>query len=322
MCQLYLFDFVLTTFTNPDAPPPPPSPYSPDGTSDGDIVEVTEVEKLRVRVKLISFVVILNDDGTRIATLSAEQGDVGVLLRGPTMRVTARLGNLALRDDLEHDSIADPAYKRLLAIEGDQVADFVYETYDANEEATYPGWDSLVHLRTGSICIHFLEEPFQRILRFLMRFARMKALLDSARQAAAAQAAGLQAQGVSRMRFDVLVKTPIVVFPRSGQSQDRIVANLGEISAKNRFEDAKRTGITAGLHAIRLTSFIGAGEGQAAELQLLEDLNFDVDLTMLQDVDRATDLTHPDMTVSPLVSLCDGVLMTLRRSALGSATSR
>lgn len=296
---LMLFDWIMTTFTGgndadaqtngslttPDSPlEQAPTPAQDPGA---------RTEKLRVKVKLTEVRLVLNDDGTRLATLSLQAADVSVLLRGPFMRVAAQLGNLSLTDDFQSDNL--PEYKLLLSIEGDNLADFSYEKYDASE-STYPGYDSQVYLRTGSFRLVFVEDPIHRILRFLTKFARMKAVYDAATSAAAQSATEIQQQA-NRMRYDILAKTPIIILPRNGQSSDAIVANLGEMSVKNTFSKDKEQSLThieAGLRKIRLASLTGSGDA-ASEIQMLKDVDLGFDITEGEGSDR------PDTEVSHLL---------------------
>lgn len=293
-----LFDWIMTTFTGgPEQPQAQTSqsrseeetavasPDNPDGQP---------VEKLRVKVKLTEVRLILNDDGTQLATLSLQAADVAVLLRGPTMRVAARIGNLTLVDDVKTTGLE--AYKQLLSIEGDNLADFQYEKYDPHD-SMYPGYDTLIYLRSGSFRFHFVEEPMHRILRFLTKFARMKAVYDAATTAAAAQASELSQQA-SKMHYDILVKTPILIFPRDANSPDSIIANLGEMNVSNKFADengSQLTHIDAALSNIRLASKRVGTDGEE-EIEMLKDVDLKFDITMVEgDGDRKR--TRPDTEI-------------------------
>ncbi|KAK4052926.1 Vacuolar protein sorting-associated protein 13 [Microbotryomycetes sp. JL221] len=297
---LTLFDWVMTTFTDPNAGTPPSTPD--ERSQDGQEMIPTDptMDKMRIKVKLTSINLILNEDGLRLATLSLSAGDVSLLLRGPTMRMHARLGNLSLTDDFSGD---EP--QEMLAIQGDEVADLQYETYDPNDQVTYPGHDTLVHLRSNSFKFTFSDEPVNRILVFFSKFARMKAVYDAAAQAASQRASDMQT-ALPKMHYDIVIKTPIVVFPRSDvvSSEDVIVANLGEISLFNEFEvsaDQVVTKIKFGLSHVRLTSTIQY-DGEKHSLQMLDDVRFDVDVTSTQMVDPAKDLDKPATLVAAKMS--------------------
>lgn len=235
-------------------------------------------EKMRVRVKLNSIVLRLNNDGTLLATLTLLTADVAVMLRGNTIRVAARLGSLLLYDNVKR-SVADPHFKKLLSIQGDELADFTYETFDDADAASYPGYDSSIWLRSGSLKFTFVEEPIRDLLQFFSKFAQMKAVYDAATLAASNQASQLQ-EHVDKMHYDIIIKTPIVVLPRSADSPDVMTANLGEIYAKNTFALRDKEAITkieAGLRHIRLASRMRYGR-QEYHVQMIDDVNISLDM--------------------------------------------
>ncbi|KAI0171728.1 vacuolar protein sorting-associated protein 13 [Hypoxylon sp. FL1284] len=294
---LTLLDFILTTFTNNNNSSSPPPPRAKDSGDEDDGVEVVEPEispqqnesgSIRVKVDLKSIRMILNNDGIRLATLSFNHADVGVFLLGRTMRVAAKLGDLTLVDDVNIGASEDSSFRQLVTIQGDELADFRYETYDPSNKKAYPGYDSSVYLRAGSIKVNFLEEPFRKIIEFLVKFGKMQAIYNAARQAAANQAQQLQ-QSTSRFKFDVIVNTPIIVFPRAlspdRPKRDLITAYLGEIYAQNKFaplDDSEDSEIamklSAGIRNISLTSLFHYPSEESEELEMIDhvDLGFNV----------------------------------------------
>lgn len=299
---LLLFDWVMTTFTDPTDAAAPTKPAIEDETTLAAESDAS-TDKLRVKVKLTSINLVLNEDGARLATLSLSAADVSVLLRSPTIKVAARLGNLSL-----HDDFSQAAPQELLTIQGDELADFRYETFDADDASTYPGYDTIVHLRTGSLRFTFRSEPVQRMLAFLTKFGRMKAVYDAATQAAAQRATEMQDM-IPKMQYDILIKTPIVVFPRDEidadrQVEDVIVANLGEIGLKNEIEilDGQvKTTIDFSLRQIGLESTIHHDEGPLT-LPVLDDVSMDVRVTLRQSTDAAVSLDGPATVVSAQMS--------------------
>ena len=262
-------------------------------------------EKLRVRVKLNSIVMRLNNDGLLLATLTLSTADVAVMLRGESIRVAARLGSLSLVDNVQRN-FASPEFAKLLAIEGDELADFTYETFDPNDGAAYPGYDTSIWLRTGSLRFTFLEEPVRELMQFFMRFAQMKSVYDAATLAASAQASQLQ-QRVPKMHYDVVIKTPIVILPRDPSSADMFVANLGEIYAHNTFQGPDDqhvvTKIEAGLRHIRLASRLHLGS-QEYRVQMIDDVNLSVNISQSEHLDHKPTESEPepDMQISARLS--------------------
>jgi vacuolar protein sorting-associated protein 13A/C len=308
---LTLLDFILITFTNP-ATGDAPSPIE-EGADEGEEDSSNEStaptksddpDKIRIKVDLKGIVLILNNDGMRLATLTLNTADVGIFLMGKTMRIGARLGALSLIDDVNVGASKKSPLRQLITIEGDDLADFRYETFDS-ESSTYPGHDSSVYLRAGSIKFHFMEEPFRKIIDFLVKFGRMQAIMNAARQAAANQASQIQ-QNPPKMQFDILVQTPIVVFPRSmtvGQpKRDLITAYLGEIYAQNKFvplDDSQDSIIAmkldAGIRNIRLTSEFFFEGGTSEELELVSQVDLGFQITYAEHTPGAK---RPDLEIS------------------------
>ena len=289
---LTLLDFVLITFASGDKPDE--RQIEELGGDDGDTEDqISEAKNpnsgaIKVKVDLKSIRLILNNDGIRLATLSFNHADAGIFLRGKTMRIAAKLGDLSLVDDVNTGVPESSNLRRLVTIQGDDLADFRYETFDASNTKVYPGYDSSIFLRAGSVKVNFMEEPFRKIIDFLVKFGKMQALYNAARQAAANQASQIQ-QSPAKFKFDIVVKTPIVVFPRivvdDRAKRDLITAYLGEIYAQNKFaplndsEDSEiAMKISAGIRNIRLTSEFHYSDERAEELEMIDhvDLGFNV----------------------------------------------
>jgi vacuolar protein sorting-associated protein 13A/C len=129
--------------------------------------------------------VILLDVVTRIATLVLSTTNVPHVLENSAMKVEVQLGNLSLMDDSSQPTRFD-AYEELVRIEGRNLLDLTYETFNAHMRSAAGGVDSAVTLRSGSIKIRFAERPLHDLHPFMIQFARLKCLYDSATHAAAA----------------------------------------------------------------------------------------------------------------------------------------
>lgn len=282
---LTLLDFVLVTFTSPDDLPKPRVDefQKPSDEKEQKVVAKPTVDsdKIRIKVDLQSIALILNNDGIRLATLSLNTADVGIYLSGGSMRVKARLGSLSLLDDINQGAAPDSSLRQLITIQGDELADFMYQTFDATGDS-YPGYDSKIFLRSGSIKINFLEEPFRKIINFLVKFGKMQAIFNAARQAAANQASQMQ-ESATKIRFDILIKTPIIVFPRvmvEDKPRDLMTAYLGEIYASNKFVTLKDSQeevnkLSAGIRNVRLTSVFHYDEDRHEELEMIDKVDLD-----------------------------------------------
>ena len=307
---LTLLDFVLITFASPDQPSASPDAIESseklreDKTSSGPS---SGADKIRIKADLESIALILNNDGIRLATLSLNSANVGVFLSGGSMRVDARLGNISLLDDINQGASKDSPLRQLLTIQGDELADFRYEAF-SSQDKSYPGYDSKVFLRSGSIKVNFLEEPFRKIIGFLVKFGKMQAIFNAARQAAANQASQIQ-ESESKMVFDVLVKTPILVFPRvmvADRPRDLITAYLGEIYASNKFEPVSKSKdavvankLSAGIRNVRLTSDFHYDNDLSEELEMIEKVDLDFDITYAE---HQQGVQRPDIEVEGKMS--------------------
>lgn len=291
---LSLYDFIMTTFVSHDEPE---TPLSEDGSVSTQSQQADPTDKMRIRVKLTSAQVSLENNDLRFALLSLPSADVGLLLRGGTMRVAARLGNISLLDTTDAQ-VAQPAFKKLLTIEGEELADFSYETFNPNDD-TFPGYNSLIHLRAGSLKVTFIEETVHNLMVWLYKFGRMKAVYDQASQAAMQSAAE-----VTRMRYDVVVKTPILVLPSDGQhSKDIIILRLGEIVAKNNYLGDKHdtSTIEASLTGVNVLSEIHA-DGQAVNMQLVDDVGITANIKQASPGEHRADPHQADTEITTEMS--------------------
>ncbi|KAI5802352.1 hypothetical protein FPQ18DRAFT_313508 [Pyronema domesticum] len=307
---LTLLDFILTTFTNPDAPKPPPKTIEGSGDDVDDVAQPTQPTdqemKIRIKIDLDSIALILNNDGIRLATLSMDSADVGIFVMGKTLRIGGHLGSFSLKDDINEGADEGSPFRQLVSIQGNELAEFRYETFDPEAKGSYPGFNSSIFLRSGSVKVNFVEEPFRKIIDFMVKFGRMQALFNAARQAAMNQAS--QIQNADKIHFDILVRTPIVVFPRVGSTEsngDLITAYLGELYAENTFAPLEDTEdsviankISAGVRKTRLTSEFHF-EGELEELELLDQLDISFAMTYLEHIENSK---RPDIEIEGSMS--------------------
>ncbi|KAJ3842350.1 vacuolar protein sorting-associated protein 13 [Lentinula raphanica] len=297
---LMLYDFIMTTFvpqSKSDESSSPPSIEKSNGESDISL-EVASVNerKIKVSVNLASVQVTLVNEMVNIATLSLSTAVVTVVVRPRSLLVTGRLGSLALSNDSELPA-ARSEFNQLMSIEGQNFADFRYETFDP-EDPHYAGIKSFVSLNAGSVKLHFLEEPLHDIYLFLVKLSKLKGLYDAATQAAVQTASEMDTE---LLQFDISVKTPIVVFPSDSiRSSDMLIMRLGEVSAKNICEGAVNK-ISASLRGIRLASHIWYNN-EVSVLKIIDDIDVTADVVQTTAIDRAVELELPDTRVSIRIS--------------------
>ncbi|KAK6332723.1 hypothetical protein TWF696_002747 [Orbilia brochopaga] len=313
---LTLLDFIVTTFTSQEEKQSGISPtVSEKDMSSGESTDTELAErdfhpdKIRVKIDLSTIALILNNDSLRLATLSLASADVGVFIMGKTMRIGARLGNFSLLDDINEGADKDSGLRQLMTIDGDNLADFRYETFDPEQSTAYPGYDTSIYLKSGSIRINFVEEPFRKIVNFMVKFGRMQALFNAARQAAVNQASQMQ-ERANRIQFDITIQTPIITFPRAPRSDrigmDTITAFLGEIYASNKFcplDDSRNAVIVnkieAGIRKVKLISALHFTTDVIEELEMIDKIDLGFNINYLEHQDN---LERPDIEVQGLMS--------------------
>jgi vacuolar protein sorting-associated protein 13A/C len=184
-----------------------------------------------------------------------------------------------------------PEYKQILSIEGDNFADFRYQTFDPTDKNTYKGFKSSVYLATGSLRVHYLEGPLHQIYIFLIRLAKLKGLYDAATQAAAQSVSDIE-----RMQFDISIKSPIVIFPTDAEgSSSSLLLRLGALDAKNHYEGLTNK-IDASLRGISLSSMILYDDGPHT-LKIVDDIDATAGVTQIGGIDRSQDRECPDSAV-------------------------
>lgn len=234
----------------------------------------------------------MENDFNVLATLNLSVADVAIFTRGPTLRVSGRLGNLTLANNNERYAIL-PQFNQILSIEGQQkFADFVYETFDPESES-YSGVKSSFRLNAASLKMNFLEGPLHSIYIFLLKLARLKYLYDAATTVAVQKASEMD-----RTQFTISIKTPILIFPTNpSESSDFMTMRLGHIEAKNSFEGTT-TKTLASLHGILLDSLFYSSDNESYSLKIIDDINVDAEISQTTGVDRGKDITYPDTQVS------------------------
>lgn len=324
---LTIYDWIMTTFVPSEQPTGEQD--GEQGESAGDLVRRTESkadvaapprgdsQKMRIRVNLSSVLLRLNDDGALLATLTLSTANVAVFLRGINMRVAARVGSLSLVDEQSKER-AEEAFAKVLSIEGDELVDFAMETFDA-QDPQYPGYDTSIWLRCGAIRLVFVQDLARDLVAYFSKFAKMKAVYDAATLAASAQATQLQERS-SRTKYDILVKSPIVVLPQDVAQVDHLVAHLGEFYMNNRFEPGTElhSVLDAGLRQISLQSRL-MSEEQVWELPMLEDVHIQLHLDQREERDEKSS-APPAQRLELRASISDiSLSLTQRQYVLGVA---
>ncbi|KAF5375265.1 hypothetical protein D9758_000284 [Tetrapyrgos nigripes] len=291
---LSIYDFIMTTFV--------PEQGSAAVTQSSDVSDEKSPQevapdgkegKIRIAVQLASVKVTLINDQVSLATLSLSTADVSVLLRPGSLLVSGKLGSLAVSNDLDEHT-PGTEFNQILSIEGQNFADFSYQTFSP-EEQHQTGVKSSVYLNAGSLKLHFLEKPLHHVYLFLAKLAKLKGLYDAATQVAVQTASEMDTE---LMQFDISIKSPIVVFPSDvSSSRDILVMRLGEISARNSGE-GQLNRINASLRGVQLASTLHYSD-QPSVLKIIDDIDVVADVVQ---AGNAHDPELPDTQVSVTIS--------------------
>ncbi|ODV77801.1 vacuolar sorting [Suhomyces tanzawaensis NRRL Y-17324] len=318
---LSILNFILNTFTDPNADPSPADELKHNDSEDED----KSPQRINVDIKLDSIILLLSDDGLTFATLELSTANINVFLVPEELEVTGILGALSLHDEVNEGTPKDSSLRNLISIEGNNLAEFKYKTFDA--ETNREHYDSLIEFKTGSLAINFVESSFNRIIDYLSQFLKMKAIYDRAREAAVNQASLID--NADKIKFDILIKAPTIIFPRLVEgfdnSFDTITSHLGELYASNEFvagevNDARfKNIITAGIRNISLRSqfhFVNDIK-QVSEIVNNLDMSFKIEYSDEYVQDRALiavcgntpeiDLNLTELQLKFLMSLVDSI---------------
>lgn len=288
---LSILNFVLNTFTDPNAEASPADELNHNDATDDKVAP----QKINVAVTLDSIILVLNEEGIKLATLQLSTADIKVLVLPEELEVNGKLGALTLHDESNQGSARDSIFRRLISIEGDNLAEFTYKSLDAQNNSE--PYDSFVEFVTGSMTINFVEDAFGKIFNYLSKFQRMKAIYDSAREAAIDQANLID--NANKIKMNFLVRAPKIYFPKLIDAHDKkfdvVVAELGELYLANVFEkkgDVTHNIMSAGLRKVNLSSTF-----HFEEIEQLGKMVNDLDVSFLIDYLDEYNADTPTFTV-------------------------
>lgn len=274
---LVILNFLLNTFTDPNL-----DATEADQLNHNDSANDDSPQKINVAVNLDSIILVLNEDGIKLAVLQLSTADIDVFLLPEEMEVRGKLGALTLHDESNQGSPRNSIFRSLINIEGENLAEFVYKTYDA--EKNQEPYLSSVEFKSAAIKINFVEDAFGKIFAYLSKFLKMKAIYDAAREAAINQAS--QIDNAGSIKLDFLIHAPTVYFPKLVDAEtgtcDMLVAELGELYLNNKFEvreQVQHNLMSAGIRNVNLSTQLHFDNKVEQVGQIVDDLdmNFLVD---------------------------------------------
>ncbi|KAI5970317.1 VPS13 [Candida margitis] len=267
---LSILTFCLNTFTDPNQ-----EPTSADELNHNPEDVDAAPQKINMKVSLDSVIMVLNEDGIKLATFSLNAAQIKLLLLPEAMDVSGSLGALSLLDELNHDNESSP--RHLIQMDENDLAKFSYKTFDLH--GIKP---SELNFNVSAISVNFVESSFSRIVKYGNQFMQMKAIYDRTREAAINQATQLP----NKMKFDILIQGPKITFPVGNTGSDDIVANLGEIYAHNEYQGVLNV-ISVGIRNVNLVSNFQFNEVKQ-NLKVIDDLDISFDINWSEDYVKNT----------------------------------
>lgn len=288
---LIILNFLLNTFTEPNAVATEADQLNHNDSSDED-----SPQKINVHVNLDSIIVVLNEDGIKLATMQLGTAEFNVFLLPEEMVVKGKLGALSLHDESNQGSPRDSIFRSLISIEGDNLAEFVYKTFDL--EKNPEPYQSSVEFTSAAMKINFVQDAFGKIFAYLSKFLKMKAIYDSAREVAINQAS--QIDNASSIKLDFLVHAPTIYFPKLVDAEndkcDMLIAELGKLYLNNKFEtenDILHNIISAGIRNVNLSTCFHFED----KIQQIGQIVDDLDISFLIDYVESYEADIPTFSI-------------------------
>ncbi|KAJ3391183.1 hypothetical protein HDU84_006397 [Entophlyctis sp. JEL0112] len=283
---LYLLDFALYTFTTVEA-----SRLAEIQKNNGESLPIQQPAVsntvMVVHVNFTSVNFFINQNDSKIATASFGALFLTITFKMGRMFVSGRLGNMSIVDDAVRDNISSIGSREMLKIEGSEVADFDYETFNVLLP-DYPGYDSFLRFHAATAKLIFMEPLLKDLSNYFNEFFKLHMIMDAARKAVEYQEIN------GKMKYDLDIESPIIEFPDSvNQTGKRLFMYLGKILAKNEFsicEDRSLlNAVEAKILSMKLVSkFLTEESGRLDEIA--EDVNIIVGCEFLKIADDSETL--------------------------------
>ncbi|KAI9097290.1 hypothetical protein DFS34DRAFT_116945 [Phlyctochytrium arcticum] len=306
---LELYDFILVSFTSP-APRDATKTSTQKLSDDKNVSDNNDNDKddesndkpttgaIVVKAAMRSMSFILNEDGEHLSTIRLGALSTDVELFPTSMTVSGSVGDATVVDERPN---REKLFRHLLDIEGEELAHFMWKTYDSSA-IDYPGFDSSLMLHASSMKFTFMELLLRQLLDYFSKFKEMHVFFETARRAAISSAQQIQ-ESAGRFHYDIKIESPILMLPRPNlTSNDMLIVYPGMIAAKNSFcqEYGKDVDdLDANVQSIRITSSSTNEEGEELQRCILDDVH--VDINMRQRLDNV-DSTLPGSILNAEVS--------------------
>ncbi|EDO14961.1 hypothetical protein Kpol_388p4 [Vanderwaltozyma polyspora DSM 70294] len=274
---LTLFNYAITTFTDPTATDMPADALRHNSEDREDAPQ-----KIIMLVKMAGVTIDFNDDSSKLATWILTAAEFSLLMLPEKMKFGLKLGGMELIDASVLNADGQE-FSRLISMDDEELVEFSYETFDPTENKN--NYDSLLIYKAASMHVTFVEESINKIMNYFYKFLRMKSLFEKAREVAYNQTPSIDA--VNNMKLSINVKSPLITFPRESDYEngkyDTIDFYLGDFYVENHFTqielDHKVNHMKLGIKEGSFSSKIWIHTGEMQNFDIVKDmgLTFNID---------------------------------------------
>lgn len=297
---------------------------------------------MKVNIQMLGIQVILNENGVRLCTGILSSGNLEVQLLPSRLRVQGKIGNFVLTDDSSSaikvdysDQSSDSAYYldkisagksdvKIISIDDSELLEFTYATFDSNAD-DFPGHHQHLYVRLGAFRLLY-RDALKSISDFFTGFLEMKSVYDSARLTATSTiktSGNLSAPNKSDQQkecepslfaFDIMMQSPIIIFPVGVNHNSKVIAHLGQIHAKNEFVETVRPNlatndptpvkanqIRCGLSSISLYSTVN-DNSENSDSPILDKVDISVSIENILPPNQYTAVAGPQTSIRGKIS--------------------
>lgn len=176
-------------------------------------------------VKVRSLTLVFNKDCQEMAKANVSNFYARLTNRDGRFILVGKLGSMSLKDLTGFGQLYP---ERFLTV-GKEALDFTYSKHGQVDNATKHDHDACLKLTMSSVVYVHTNRFYTEMMAFVQHFNQLQTALAMGREQSTAVG------HVTRVLLDIQAGSPVILVPRSAFSNQIIVANLGNLTVKNRF---------------------------------------------------------------------------------------
>ncbi|SAL98237.1 hypothetical protein [Absidia glauca] len=296
---------------------------------------------MKVGIQMLGIQVILNENGVRLCTGILSSANLEMQLLSARLMVQGKIGSFVLTDDsssaikVDSDKTNESAYYldkistgksdvKIISIDDSELLDFTFATFDPDAD-DFPGHHQHLYVRLGAFRLLY-RDALKSISDFFTGFLEMKSVHDSARLTATTttrttgnstahnKSNQQKERDPSLFAFDIMMQSPIIIFPVGANHSSKVIAYLGQIHAKNEFVETVRPNIASdgstpiktnqircGLSSISLYSTAN-DDSKNPDSPILDKVDISVSIEKLVDPNQCATVAGPQTSIRGKIS--------------------